>query len=197
MGARETLRFLFAGAAAAALLIAAPGVSARGGRVLQVHPGQPFMKIVDTNSMHVEAAVSQTESSDFRVGQEAAIGLDAFPGLQFRGKVYSIGALAVKGMWDTYYIRNVPVRISIEGHDSRLIPDLSAWAHVRIGAGDTNAIIVPREAVRTEGGQNVVYVKGQQRFVKRVVELGTKTTTQVAIRSGLKAGEEVATGSSN
>jgi HlyD family secretion protein len=160
-----------------------------------VRPGQPFMKVVDTNSMQVEALVSQADSSEFRIGQEATIGLDAFPGLQFRGKIYSIGALAVKGMWDTYYIRNVPVRISIEGHDPRLIPDLSAWAHVRLGAGESNTIIVPREAVGTEHGQDFVYVKGQKGFVKRPVELGLKTSTQVAIKSGLKAGEEVAVGS--
>lgn len=162
-----------------------------------VHAGQPIMKIVDTNSMQVEALVSQADSSEFRVGQEASVGLDAFPGLQLHGKVYSIGALAVKGMWDTYYIRNVPVRIAIEGRDSRVIPDLSAWAHVRVGAGEANAIILPREAVRTQGGQNVVYVKGEKGFEKRVVELGLKTTTQVAVLSGVKAGEEVATSGVN
>jgi HlyD family secretion protein len=97
----------------------------------QVHPGQPFMKIVDTSSMQLEALVSQADSSEFRVGQEASIGLDAFPSLTFRGKILAIGALAVKGIWDTYYIRNIPVRIAIEGRDPRLIPDLSAWAHVR------------------------------------------------------------------
>ncbi len=162
-----------------------------------VHPGQQIMKIVDTSSMQVEARVSQADSSEFRVGQQASIGLDAFPGLQLRGKVYSIGALAVKGMWDTYYIRNVPVSISIEGRDPRVIPDLSAWAHVRTGAGETNAVIVPLEAVRTQGGESVVYVKGEKGLEKRTVELGLKTTTQVAVRSGVKAGEDVATGSAN
>lgn len=97
----------------------------------QVYPGQQFMKIVDLSSMQVEALVSQADSSEFRVGQAATVGLDAFPGLHFKGRIYSIGALAVKGIWDTYYIRNVPVRIAIEGADQRLIPDLSAWAHIR------------------------------------------------------------------
>jgi multidrug efflux pump subunit AcrA (membrane-fusion protein) len=95
----------------------------------QVHPGEPFMKIVDTSSMQVEALVSQADSSELRIGQSASIGLDAFPGLQFRGRIYSMGAMAVKGVWDTYYIRNVPVRIHIDGSDPRLIPDLSAWAN--------------------------------------------------------------------
>jgi len=110
----------------------------RGGEMRQiqegddVYPGQQFMKIVDVSSMQLEASVSQADSSQFRIGQTAEIGLDAFPDAHFRGRIYSIGALAVKGMWDTYYIRNVPVRIAIEGRDARLIPDLSAWAHVAV-----------------------------------------------------------------
>ncbi len=46
MGARETLRIVLAAAtAAAALLIAVPGVSAGGSKVLQVHPGQLKSKL--------------------------------------------------------------------------------------------------------------------------------------------------------
>jgi hypothetical protein len=97
----------------------------------QVYPGQQFMKIVDPSSMQLEAWVSQSDANLFRVGETAEIGLDAFPEARFRGNIYSIGAIAVKGMWETYYIRNIAVRISIDGRDARLIPDLSAWAHVR------------------------------------------------------------------
>ncbi|HVX66547.1 MAG TPA: efflux RND transporter periplasmic adaptor subunit [Bryobacteraceae bacterium] len=111
----------------------------------QVYPGQQFMKIVDPTSMQVEAWVSQADANRFRVGQTANIGLDAFPEARFQGKVYSIGAIAVKGIWETYYIRNIAVRIAIEGSDSRLIPDLSAWAQVRRPDGqiETQAALSP------------------------------------------------------
>lgn len=99
----------------------------------QVYPGMLIMKIIDPNSMQMEGAVSQTDSGFFRVGQTATIGLDAFPELKFRGKIYSVGAMAVRGIWDTNYIRTVPIRISIEGRDQRLIPDLSAWALIETG----------------------------------------------------------------
>jgi multidrug efflux pump subunit AcrA (membrane-fusion protein) len=102
-----------------------------------VSPGQQIMRVVDTSKMQLEARVSQADSSFLRVGQTARIGLDAFPELQFEGRVASIGALAVKGMWDTYYIRNVPVRLEIIGNDPRLIPDLSAWAEIRISDQQT------------------------------------------------------------
>src|SRR5688500_6799257 len=61
----------------------------------RVGPGQPFMKIVNTKEMQVEAQLNQAASSDLRIGQRATIKLDAFPGLEFNGKVHSIGALAV------------------------------------------------------------------------------------------------------
>ena len=98
----------------------------------QVFPGQQIMKIVDLSSMQVDGWVSQADASRLRVGQTAVVGLDAFPGLKFEGKIVSMGALAVKGIWDTYFIRNVPVQITIHGQDPRLIPDLSAWAEVRL-----------------------------------------------------------------
>jgi multidrug efflux pump subunit AcrA (membrane-fusion protein) len=159
----------------------------------QVYPGQQFMKIVDPSSMQLEASVSQADSSQFRVGQPATIGLDAFPGVEFKGRIYSIGALAVKGIWETYYIRNIPVRILIEGRDDRLIPDLSAWAHVPVDRQE-KALVVPAEAVRAEAGLNVVFVKNGGRFEKRPVEVGLRTPTQVALLSGVRPGEVVALG---
>jgi len=157
----------------------------------QVSPGQPIMKIVDPNSMQVEASINQSESSQLRVGQVATVGLDAFPELRFKGRVYSLGALAVSGRRENYYLRSVPVRIVIEGSDSRLIPDLSAWADVQIERHD-NVLLVPREAVEIDHGQAAVYVKGANQFEKRAVSLGPGNHTQVAVLEGLRAGEEVA-----
>jgi multidrug efflux pump subunit AcrA (membrane-fusion protein) len=157
----------------------------------QVSAGQPIMKIVDPNSMQVEAAVNQSESSQLRIGQTATVGLDAFPELRFRGRVYSIGALAVRGWRESFYVRSVPVRIAIEGSDSRLIPDLSAWADVEVGRSDS-VMVIPREAARTEGGQTVLYVRGSGGFERREVSLGAASYTHVAVLSGLRPGEEVA-----
>ncbi len=159
----------------------------------QVYPGQQFMKIVDPSSMQLEGTVSQADSSQFRIGQTATIGLDAFPELRFKGRIYSIGALAVKGIWETYYIRNIPVRILIEGRDDRLIPDLSAWAHVPVDRQE-KALVVPAEAVRAEAGTNVVFVKNGGRFERRQVEVGLRTPTRIALLSGVRPGELVALG---
>ena len=171
----------------------------RGGEMAQVevgdevHSGQSFMKIVDPSSMQVEASINQSESTEFRVGQPARVTLDAFAGLRFGGKVYSVGAMGVRGWRENYYIRNVPVRITIEGSDPRLIPDLSAAADVVVGRKD-NVLVVPLEAVQSENGKNVVYVTKGNRFVPKEVELGLRNETQAAVLSGLEPGDTIALG---
>lgn len=159
----------------------------------QVNPGQQIMKIVDLSSMQLEASINQAENAEFRIGQRARVGLDAFPGLEFPGYIYSIGALAVRpSRGESYYLRTVPVRVAIQARDPRLIPDLSAWAEVEIERED-GVLMIPLEAVhRDEAGRDVVFVKHGDRYEKRMVTLGPRNATQVVVRSGLRSGEEVA-----
>jgi multidrug resistance efflux pump len=157
----------------------------------QVSPGQPIMKIVDPSSMQVEAAVNQSESSQLRISQPATIGLDAFPDLRFRGYVYSIGALAVRGGRESLYVRTVPARVAIQGSDARLIPDLSAWVEVEVERLE-GVLLIPREAVLAEGGSTVTYVKGPGGFERRAITLGPGNSRQVVVVAGLTAGDEVA-----
>ena len=168
----------------------------RGGEMGQfqegdrVSPGQQFMKIVNPNTMQVEANVNQSESGEFRIGQQAKIHFDAFPGLELNAKVYSIGALAVGGWRQNFYVRNVPIRLMIEGADSRVIPDLSASADVLLSTAE-NKTLVPLSAVEIENGRAVVYVKNGETFERKDVELGLKNDSYSVVESGLRTGDEV------
>lgn len=168
----------------------------RGGEMVQIQlgdqlaPGQSFMKIVDPRSMQVEGNINQAESSQLRVGQTVEVGLDAFSGLQLKGKVYSIGALAVGGWRQQYFVRNVPVRIALEQFDPRVIPDLSAFGDVQLERAE-NVTQVPLGAVHEDGGKNFLFVRSGDAFDRRPVTLGIHSNTQVAITSGVNAGEEV------
>jgi multidrug efflux pump subunit AcrA (membrane-fusion protein) len=157
----------------------------------QVGPGQPFMRVVDPNSMQLEASVNQAEATALRLGMSADITLDAFPGTTFHAKIYSIGALATGGWRQNDFIRSIPVRLQIDGGDPRLIPDLSGAADVTIERKE-NIVRIPLAAVFTDSGKPTVFVREQGRFVRRPVELGLESNTQVEVVSGLKSGEVVA-----
>lgn len=156
----------------------------------RVGPGQPVAKVIDPATMQVEGSISQSDSSAFRIGQEARIGLDAFPGSHYQGKVYSIGALAVSGGRQQYYIRSVPVQVRITNIDNKLIPDLSASADVLLSR-EADVLVAPASAVERDGDRDVVYVKSPSGFEKRNVKLGSNNGTQVAVLEGLKDGEVI------
>jgi HlyD family secretion protein len=157
-----------------------------------VAPGQVAMKVVDPRSMQVEGSINQTEVSQFRLGETANISIDAFPGMTFKGHLYSVGALAVMGGRQQSFIRTIPVRVAIDGYDPKLIPDLSAAAEVLTGTSENKAILVPRGAILEEDGKSYVFAKQGANFVRREVKTGDMNETQIAIESGVSAGEEVA-----
>ncbi|HTM52018.1 MAG TPA: HlyD family efflux transporter periplasmic adaptor subunit [Bryobacteraceae bacterium] len=157
----------------------------------QISPGQPFMQIVDTSGMLVQSRASQVESDEMRLGQPAVVSFDAFPDLKLKAQVSSIGAIATGGRSVNYFLRTVPVYLSISEHDSRVIPDLSTAANVVVDQSE-KTLLIPREALESKDGKWFVRVKSGDQFVAREVKLGTGDNLNVAVQDGLREGEEVA-----
>jgi multidrug resistance efflux pump len=157
----------------------------------RLSPGQPFMRVVDPASMQLDATMSQTETEMIRLGQKATVRFDAFPDIVVRGRVTTIGAMAYNARRINYWVRRVPVRLSLDRTDSRVIPDLTASAEVAV-ADAAEGMIVPREAVVETGGKLLVYVKHERTFTPQAVEISGSTNTQVAVAHGIQEGDEVA-----
>lgn len=157
----------------------------------ELAPGQPFMRVVDPSSMQLDASVNQVDADQVRLGQKATVHFDAYPDLVVNGKVEAVGTLAISARRINYWVRQVPVRITIQGQDNRVIPDLTASADVVVAEQD-DALLIPREAVQETDGKAIVYVKQGDNVVPREVGLGPVSNTQVSVTSGLQAGDEVA-----
>ena len=157
----------------------------------QLWPGQPFARVVDLSGMYVDATVNQTDIHLIHLGQPATIQFDAYPGMVMHGKVESVGALAVGTGFSNQWVHSIPVRISIQGNDPRLFPDLTASADVVIGE-HPDGLLIPREAVQEKDGKSLVYVKQGDALASREVEIGAYGATEVSVLSGLTEGEQVA-----
>ncbi|MEZ5401185.1 MAG: HlyD family efflux transporter periplasmic adaptor subunit [Bryobacteraceae bacterium] len=157
----------------------------------QLRPGTLFMKVVNPDKMQVEGTVNQTDSGEIRIGQKASVKFDAFPGLILPGHVYSIGALAVGGVRENYFIRNVPVMVAIDEAHDKVIPDLSAAADVVLH-GEGDKLLAPLGALSHDKGADYVWVRDGAKFVRKAVELGSRNNTHAVVTGGLKAGDEVA-----
>jgi cobalt-zinc-cadmium efflux system membrane fusion protein len=91
--------------------------------------------------------------------------------------------------------RTAAVRIEVDNSAGKLRPGQFVTARIlgdpKLATGETLAI--PRRAVLTLDGKPTVFVKTEAGFERRLVELGPSGGELVAVRQGLKEGEQVAT----
>lgn len=99
----------------------------------QVRPGISFMQVVDPSRMQVRALVNQQDFLSMRIGIPVHIHLDAYPDLIFRGKLEEMAPIGRNGDF-SLKVRTFAVVFSIEGNDTRLMPDLSAAVDVNPAA---------------------------------------------------------------
>jgi hypothetical protein len=89
------------------------------------------------------------------------------------------------------YVGAIPIRVSIDRMDPRIIPDLTGSAEIAIRS-EESPLVVPRETLFEEGGKPFVYVRSPEGWTKQTVEIGLESATSVAVRSGIESGAEVA-----
>ncbi len=166
----------------------------------RIYPGALFMRIVDVANMVVNAAVNQTDAQSVRIGDEALVELDAYPGERFRGRVLDIGAVASSAPAGSpfsrgsagAFIKHIALRVLIEDKDERILPDLSASVDV-LASDRPRGVIVPREAVRGAAADDKPYVlvRSEAGYARRLVTVADTSDTQALIGSGLAAGDQV------
>jgi HlyD family secretion protein len=157
----------------------------------QVNAGQPFVTIVDPTSMVLNATVNQVDAERLRLGMKATVRLDAYNDVEMPGSLLGIGAMSKTSAFRGSYVGEIPIRIKIEKTDPRLIPDLTGSAEVVMNA-ERNILVAPLPAVFDEGGGPFVFLQGPEGWLKRKVDLGLSSFTNVAVRSGLQSGDVVA-----
>ncbi len=144
----------------------------------------------------IDFYVPQQALSRLRIGQHVTAAIDTFPGEQFSGSVESINSKVDPGS------RNVQVRASFHNADKRLVPGM--FANVQILADENSPLItLPQTAVTYNPYGDTVFIveqhgvddQGKARYIaqQRFVKLGGTRGDQVAVLSGIKAGEVVVT----
>ena len=155
----------------------------------EVRPGLPILQVVNPAVMQVRSRINQADLSYLNVAQPVQVILDAYPELQFKGKLEQIAPIGLKSNFSQKMYTFVSL-FSIEGSDPKLIPDLSAAVDVELER-IPNAVVVPRDAVLSENGQSLVRVKNAFGFETRKVNLGAMSDFEVVIQSGIEPGTVV------
>ena len=155
----------------------------------EVRPGLPIMQVVNPNTMEVRVRVNQADVPFLKVGQPAEFRLDAFPELVFKGKLDRIAAMG-GGTGRSEFVRTFSAVFTIEGNDPRLLPDLAAAVDAELSRVP-NALLIPRDALEWENEKPFVRVQRNGSWEKRPVKIARENNVEVAIESGLEAGDVV------
>lgn len=160
----------------------------------RVNPGSPVQPetevfvLADMSKVWVEMAVPPAELGLVKEGQPVRIvyGDDDRTG---HGRVIFISPLLDN------QTRSARVVAEIDNADGVWRPGTFVTAAIAVEESMVG-LAVPRSALQTIGGENVVFVRTGEGFEKREVVLGKGDSTSVETTSGLNANEEIAVSNS-
>lgn len=156
--------------------------------------GNLLLKIADLHHEMVLAYFDEPEIGRLAAGQPVTIKWDAKQGITWHGYIERVPATVI-----TYGTsRNVgetPCHVD-NNPEGQLLPDTHVTVTVTT-ASESNALSIPRDALRSENGRTYVYKVDGDELKKTFVVTGAINISQVAILSGLKSGDWVATGTTS
>ena len=149
-------------------------------------PGEVLYQIADLSSVWVLADVFEQDLGMVRLGQPAAVRVDAYPDKVFNGKITFIYPTV------TPETRTAKVRVELSNVQALLKPAMYARVEFASGQNKAKVLAVPDSAVLDSGTRQVVLVElGAGRFEPRAVKLGMRGDGYVEVLEGVKAGEAV------
>jgi HlyD family secretion protein len=157
--------------------------------VASVTGGTILMTIADTTEMHLLGVVDENEIARVRVGMEARIRTETYPGRVFPGRVRKIASLGDRKENVTSFKVEVTV---LDGVD-QLWPRMSADADI-VSEVHQQALIVPEGALVYTGDDisvDVVKHSSAPSLEARKVRIGISNADRVEVVDGLAEGEQV------
>ena len=157
--------------------------------------GGALVTLQSLNPIYVNFGVPQQATAQMKSGRGVRITSDSLPGVEFTGRITAIDSIVDEAT------RNVQVQATLANPDGKLRPGMFVQTMVILGA-PSQIVSLPASAVsyapygdsvfivtdiKGENGQT--YRGVRQQFVK----LGGTRGDQIAITSGVNAGDEVAT----
>ena len=157
-----------------------------------VSPGQRIGELLDVSRVRVSIGLRDRDVIAVRPGMRAEVRVDARGGEVHAGTVLRVAAAADSAT------RKFPVQLEIENGEGSLMPGMVARVELELGS-QSQAILLPKEAVLDDFGLPFVYVVHAEPGVASVVRRRRVTVQEVpfqpstlAITQGLSSGERIA-----
>jgi membrane fusion protein (multidrug efflux system) len=156
--------------------------------------GAPIVSLQSLNPIYVNFAVPQQQVAALRVGTEIRVSIENVEATM-SGRVTAFDSVVDQAT------RNVQVQATFANTNEKLRPGMFVQTNAMLGAGDT-VVALPASAINYAPYGDSVFVvdnlknpKGEtyRGVAQRFVKLGGSRGDQIAVVSGVKAGEEIVT----
>lgn len=155
----------------------------------RVEPGMNLMTIADLSRAWVTAQLYEAEAGAAQAGRVARVSLPYDDTVKLAGRIDLVyPTLETES-------RTIKVRLQFPNPGLALKPGM--FVNVELEAQRAQGVIVPDSALIDTGTRQVVFVQTQPgHFEPRDVQAGLRSDGKVVLRSGVKAGEQVAVAAS-
>lgn len=146
-----------------------------------------LFRVADPRRTHIEASVPAGEAGRVKAGDR--VELTTNDGQVLEGRVRS-----ATGVVDAT-TRQATIIITPGSGGSTIAPGQMVQARIFASGGGQSAsgVTVPQDAVQTVGDRTVVFVRTPKGFKAQTIRVADRSGGMVAIASGLKAGQPIAT----
>jgi RND family efflux transporter MFP subunit len=145
--------------------------------------------IVDMNSLEIEIDVNESYINRVEPGQTAEAVLDAYPDWRMPCKVIAIIPTADRQK------ATVKVRVGFDKLDPRILPDMAVKVAFHESANPpaavTRSVLIPKSAVQSQDGHDVVFAVANGRAERRDVTISDTQGGDAVLSAGVSAGEKV------
>ena len=157
-----------------------------------IEPGQSVTTatavLVLSDRLIVGATVDETDIGKIQVGQEALIGLDAYPDVSARGKVDHIS-------YESKTVNNVTT-YEVDIMPNKVPPVFRSGMTANVSIYDkqkSNILVLPLEAVSTDNSGNYVSIDTgiPGKTERRKIETGISDLSNVEIKSGITENDKI------
>jgi cobalt-zinc-cadmium efflux system membrane fusion protein len=161
--------------------------SANPGQVVAM--GEALFVVTDLSEVWAVGDLYEQDFPHVRVGSDATLTTLAYPGLQLRGRVTYIDPRVDP------QTRTAKVRVEVPNPEGHLRLGMYVTMTFSTSSGE-RVVVVPRAAVQTIGGRQVVFIAvldEEGKFLQRTVQLGPLAGESYTVLQGLEPGAVVVT----
>lgn len=152
-----------------------------------IDPTTSLLHIADLTRLIAQAEVYESDLGLVRLGQTARIRVAAFPNRVFTGRVIRVADAIDPER------RTLRIWIDVANTRDRLLKANMFSQVSLVVASSGRAVVVPNEAVQTQGPERFVFVQNGDQLVRQNVVTGERNDQYTAITSGIIEGDEVVT----